>query len=488
MNPNLLVRMQELRDLSGLVGLATWDQETYLPKKAHDARAAQLGTLQALYHERLVDPRLGEWLDRAEPASEDEQAMVRVLTQERERAVRIPSRLVKALALAQSNALAAWREAREHRSYPVFEPALAALLVLRREQADLWGHQGERYDALLEAYEPGMKTARLLPVLGALKAKLVPMIASLTRGARPPRLFGGGGFDLEAQWAFTVEILEAMGFDFEAGRQDKSVHPFTGGTHQSDVRLTNRFSAEDPLPAIFSALHEGGHGLFEQGFDPSFSRTSLAQAPSMGLHESQSRLWENIVGRGRPFWTHFLPRLQARFPQLSGVSLERFLSEVTLVEPSFIRVEADEVTYNLHIVLRTELEVDLVKGTLSTADLEAAWNDKVKAMLDLTVKSPLDGVLQDIHWAWGELGYFPTYALGNLYAASIWRVLEREVGGVAEALARGELGVVREWLRERVHRHGYRLEAEALVERVTGHGLTDRDFIEGLEARYAELR
>lgn len=486
MNDALLERMKELRDLLGLLGLATWDQETYLPTKGHAARACQLATLHGLYHERLVDPRLGAWLEAAAPASDDERAMVRVLRRERDRAVKLPAELVKAFAEAQSHAVNAWREARTQERYALFEPHLARLLVLRREMADAWGYDEVRYDALLEGYEPGLKTSRLLPVLERLKAQLVPMVEQLDTRSKPPAPFAGRTFPLEAQWAFTVELLEAMGFDFEAGRQDKSIHPFTGGSHQTDVRLTNRFSLDSPLPGIFGALHEGGHGLYEQGFDSRHARTPLAQAPSMGLHESQSRLWENIVGRGRPFWAHFYPRLVARFPEaLAGVTLDAFVQHVNRVERSFIRVEADEVTYNLHIVLRTELETELVSGALAAADLEAAWNEKTKRLLGLDVTRPTEGVLQDIHWAWGELGYFPTYAVGNLYAASLYQALQRDVGPVEPALTQGDLSVVRRWLGTHVHQEGYRYEGETLVERVTGHGLTDQDFIAALRSRYA---
>lgn len=485
MDQPLFNRMQELRDLAGVIGLCTWDQETYLPRKAEPARAAQLSTLQGLYHERLTDPALGDWLQAPGATDDDQRAMVRVLTFERDRAVKVPARLVKELALAQSAGLAAWREAREAEDYRRFEPALARLVALRQEQADAWGHGGERYDALLQGYEPGMRTARLLPVLQDLAASLKALLARLEARPRQPSRLAGRTFDVEAQWRFTVSLLEAMGFDLEAGRQDRSVHPFTGGTHQLDVRLTTRLFPGTPLPAIFGTIHEGGHGLYEQGFAPAHARTPLAQAPSMGLHESQSRLWENVVGRSRPFWTHFYPRLQAALPgPLADVSLDEFLGEVNRVERSFIRVEADEVTYNLHIVLRTELELELIRGTLSPRDLEAAWNARTRDLLGLTVDAPSRGVLQDIHWAWGELGYFPTYALGNLYAASLWKALRKDLPRVEAGLARGELAPVREWLRTRVHQEGYRYEAEALVTRVTGAGLTDVDFLEALRSRY----
>ncbi len=488
MNENLFARMQELRDLSGVIGLAMWDQETYLPRKAEAGRAAQLGTMQALHHERLVDPRLGEWLAAARPATPDETAMVRVLARERDRAVKVPSALVKALAEAQSRALSAWREAREEKAFKIFQPHVQKLLELRREMADAWGHDGERYDALLENYEPGMRVKRLSPVLAGLRTKLVPLVAAIDARPPPKRIFEGRTFDPEEQWKFTMHLLEAMGFDLEAGRQDRSTHPFTGGTGLHDVRLTTRVFSNQPLSSVFGTIHEGGHGIYEQGFSPEHERTTLAQSPSMGLHESQSRLWENIVGRSQPFWNYFYPRYQAAFKaQLGEVSLPDFLREVNRVERSFIRVEADEVTYNLHIVLRYELELELIRGNLQAADLEGAWNEKTKQLLQLEVKTVNEGVLQDIHWAYGEFGYFPTYALGNLYAASLWKAMNRDIRGLDESISQGELAPVKNWLREKVHREGFRLDAEALVTRITGAGLTDDDFVSYLKLKYGAL-
>lgn len=488
MHDSLFARMQELRDLSAVIGLATWDQETFLPRKGDVARASQLGTLQGLYHERLVDPRLGEWLEKADAKTDDERAMVRVLTKERDRAVKVPGRLVRALAEAQSKGLTAWREARDDKAFATFRPSLETLVALRREQADAWGHDGERYDALLEGYEPGMRVKRLVPVLTDLAKKLKPIIDALEAAPKPKDVFAGKLFDTAKQFDFTMHLLEAMGFDLEAGRQDRSTHPFTSGGHPYDVRLTTRLSADNPISAIFSTIHEGGHGLYEQGFPLALARTPIGQAPSMGLHESQSRLWENLVGRSRAFWTYFLPRFTETFPeQLQGVALDDFLRTVNRVERSFIRVEADEVTYNLHIVLRTELELAIIRGELEVKDLEGAWNEKVKSLLGLEVKSPNQGVLQDIHWATGEFGYFPTYTLGNLYAASLWKTVNRDIQGLEGSVANGDLLPLKNWLHDRIHSQGYRLDAEALMQNVTGHGLTDADFIDALRGKYAAL-
>ncbi|HSP78425.1 MAG TPA: carboxypeptidase M32 [Myxococcaceae bacterium] len=487
----LLARMHELKDLQGLIMLATWDQETYLPSKGTEGRSHQLSTLQGIHHERLVDPRLGEllaWAVDNASLSEDQRAMARVLTHEREREVKLPKALVKALAEAQSQGLVAWREARKQKRFAPFQPALARLLSLRREQADAYGHDGERYDALLEGYEPGMRVARLTPVLSALRDALVSLVGRLQAAPRQvPDFFQGRRFDAEKQWHFTLRLLRDMGFDLEAGRQDRSIHPFSSGQHPRDVRLTTDIE-EDSLTGLFSTLHEGGHGLYEQGFSEAHERTPLAAAPSMGMHESQSRLWENLVGRGRPFWSHYFPALREAFPEpLAGVDLDTFHAAVNRVTPSLIRVEADEVTYNLHIVLRYELELLLIHDELPLEELPEAWNERMRRSLGLTPPDDTRGVLQDIHWAWGEFGYFPTYALGNLYAASLYRAAQRALPGLEEGLARGELLPLRDWLRAQVHSQGYRQPAEALVRQVTGQGLTDTDFLDYLKSKFGAL-
>jgi carboxypeptidase Taq len=486
----LLGRMRELKDLSGIIGLATWDQETHLPTKAEEARAEQLSTLQGLYHQRLTAPEVGEWLGAfAQGAqSDDERAMARVLARERDRAVRVPVELVRALAEAQGAALTAWRSAREARSFQPFAPALDRLLALRREQADAIGYPGERYDALLDGFEPGMRTARLMPVLHALRDQLLPLVQALEGWPASADVLAGVRFSAEAQWRFTVELLGRLGFDLEAGRQDRSAHPFTGGTHPTDVRLTTRIVEDNLSAAVFGTIHECGHGLYEQGFRKADHRTPLAAAPSMGLHESQSRLWENLVGRSLPFWRAFYPRLQTYFPtQLGGVAVEEFHAALNRVAPSAIRVEADEVTYNLHIVLRTELELELLRGNLPVAELPGAWNAATRSLLGLEPADDVKGVLQDIHWAWGELGYFPTYALGNLYAASLLAAAERALPGLWEAIGDGDVAPLRTWLRSEVHAQGSRLDAEDLVHHVTGKGLTDADFIAYLRGKYGGL-
>ncbi|MBK7861376.1 MAG: carboxypeptidase M32 [Archangiaceae bacterium] len=485
----LLGRMHELADLAGVIGLATWDQETFLPAKATAARASQLATLQKLYHQRLVDPALGDWLLEHARAPGDRGAMVRVLNLERERALKVPERLVTELATATAHAIDAWKQARADDVFEPYRPHLTRVVALKREQADAIGHGGERYDALLDGYEPGMTVARLQPVLSALREQLVPMVRAL-EAVRRERVdpFAGQHFEVAAQERLTLELLTTMGFDLEAGRQDRSVHPFSGGTHPRDVRLTNRFDPSDPLVAVFIALHEGGHGLYCQGLDPALFRTPLARVPSMGLDESQSRLWENLVGRSQAFGGYLFARLQAAFPsQLGGVAPEAFAARVNRVERTALRGQADELTYNLHIVLRYELELGLLRGELEVADLPAAWAERSGALLGLTPPSPRLGVLQDIHWAEGALGYFPTYSLGNLYGASLFAAARRALPDLDAQLREGQLLPLRDWLRERVCAHGHRRDAEALVQAVTGRGLTDEDFIAYLRAKYSAL-
>ncbi len=485
-------RMQELKDLSGVIGLATWDQETYLPPKGQGARADQLATLQGLYHQRLTEPALGELMGAALESpglTSDHRAMVRVLDAERRRALNVPTRLVRELAEAQSLGGATWREARKQRRFEPFRASVETLVALRREQADCIGHQGERYDALLDAYEPGMRVRRLTPVLAALEKKLIPLVNTLAEAAASRAdALAGRRFDLQAQWRFTFTLLEAMGFDLEAGRQDQSIHPFSGGTHPTDVRLTTHLHEDSPFPALFSTIHEGGHGLYEQGFSPQHYRTPLAAAPSMGLHESQSRLWENKVGRSEPFWRHHYPLFQAAMGEaLAGVSLQDFLRSANRVKRTLVRIESDELTYNLHISLRYGLERALIAGDMEARDLPGEWNERSQALLGITPADDLTGVLQDIHWSTGDFGYFPTYSLGNLYAASLWAAARRALPGLEEGIAQGRLLPLRDWLREQIHSQGYRYGAEELIEKVTGRGLTDEDFIAYLRAKYGAL-
>jgi carboxypeptidase Taq len=488
----------DLHALRAVLGLLQWDQETHMPPAGAAARGEQLAALEAAVHERLTAPALADALAAAEetpPADPDRAAALRVLRRDQARAAAVPAALVRAIALAQSRGLQAWRAARAARAFGPFAGALAELVALRREQAAalrpvLVREAGpgapapEAYDALLDQYEPGMRVATLEPLLARLTGWLAPLLDTVT--ARPPadRSFLSRPFDAEAQWRFSLELLGAIGFDLGAGRQDRSIHPFCCGIDPGDVRLTNRLDPGLPLSPMFSALHEGGHGLYEQHLPAALRGLGLCAAASAGLHESQSRLWENLVGRSLPFWRAMLPRAQAHFPQLAGVAPERFFRAANAVERSHVRVEADEVSYNLHIALRFELELALVRGELDARELPAAWSERSERLLGLRPPDDLLGVLQDIHWSTGELGYFPTYTVGNLYSATLLAAARRALPDLDEAVGRGELAPLREWLSAHVHGVGRRKVAEEIVRDATGAGLTDRDFREYLEGKY----
>ncbi len=486
-------RMQELRDLSGVIGLLSWDQETFMPRKGGEARAHHLATMQGILHERLTSPALADAMAALESRRDlppEQRAMVRNVRFERDRAVKVPARLVKELAERQSLSVEAWREARERRDFSKFRPHLEVLVRLKREQADALGHQGERYDALLEGFEPGMRVARLQPLLASLRQGLVPLVRAIVESKkRPANPLSGRDFDVAKQWELSLQVLRDMGFDLEAGRQDKSTHPFTGGAGDpGDVRLTTRLFPDNPLSGLMSTIHEAGHGLFEQGFDSAHVRTYLAQSPSFGVHESQSRFWENLIGRSLPFWRHYLPLMQRHFPaELKGVKPEEIYAAVNRVEPSLIRVEADEVTYNLHILVRFELELALLKGDLAAAELPQAWNARMKDYLGVTPSHDTEGAMQDIHWAWGEFGYFPTYTLGNLYSAMLLEKMQADVPKLWSEVAAGNLRPALDWLRTKIHRQGFLYPAEELMQKVTGQALSEKPFLAYLQAKYRPL-
>lgn len=484
--------MHELKDLDGILGLMSWDEETQVPPKGRTARGDQTATLESIRHQKLVDPALGALIEElsSESLGEMEAVCVRRVKRERDLAVKIPEALVKAIAKARSPSLAAWQEAREKDDFSIFEPHLATMLDLLRQKADALGSPtGDRYDALLDEYEPQMTRAVLEPVLAELKDGLVPLVESIVAsGKKPRRDFLSRRYDPDAQWQFTLRLLEDLGFDMTRGRQDRSTHPFTGTCALDDVRLTTRIYETNPLSAFFSTIHECGHGMYEQGFDTRFYRTPLAAAPSMGIHESQSRLWENQVGRSRPFWEHYFPEVRKRFPDaLKDVSIDELYAAVNYVEPSLVRVESDEVTYNLHILVRFELELAMVAGDLVPADLPGAWNDKMKQYLGMTPPSDADGCLQDIHWSWGAVGYFPTYSLGNLWSAQLMSAYERAHPAVWEDVRRGDFAPLLGWLRENVHQYGFLKSAQETVEAVTGAPLKVVPFLDYLRSKYREL-
>jgi carboxypeptidase Taq len=483
-------RAHRIFDLAQAQQALDWDQQVMMPPRGLDQRAHQLAALAAVVHEQVADPAYGEIIARLETRdglSEDLRADLREARRSHDRGVKIPVRLVQARAEACALAQAAWTEARAASDFARFQPHLETVLALTREEADALG-AANRYDALLDDYEPGMTEAQLAAVFQDLKGRLAPLLETVRGAARVPDAgILARTYPVEAQRAFCLRLVGDLGFDLQAGRFDVSEHPFTNGTLR-DVRLTTRYQPGFLPSALFGTIHEAGHGLYEQGLDPARYRDPAGQACSMGIHESQSRLWENLVGRSRPFWSHYYGPLRAAFPGvLDDVPLDAFYGAVNAVAPSLVRVEADEATYNLHIILRFELESDLLAGRLEVRDLPGRWRDKMKQYLGIEPPDDRSGVLQDIHWSAGLIGYFPTYALGNLYAAQFLERMRQDLPDLDARIARGDLGAAKDWLNRNIHVHGRRWTAQDLCRRVTGAPLSAEPLMRHLWARCGEV-
>lgn len=485
-----LVLWGEVVDLSRAAALASWDQETGMPRAGAAARAQVAATLAGVRHAKLVAPELHEAVERCAELAEPGSALaadVRLARRVLRRVRNVPERLARARAEAAAHGHEAWAAARTRADFALFRPALERLVALAREEALCVARTGESaYDACLDEYEPGARETAVARLFTELEAELRPLVAAAAGSARrPERDAARGDFPPAAQVAFARETLASLGFDLARGRIDAAPHPFCSGFSRDDVRLTWRADPHDFRPAFFGLLHEGGHGLYEQGLPAEGERRPFGEAVSLGVHESQSRLWENLVGRSPAFWHWCLPRLVAALPGASALAHERLLPLLHSVEPSLIRVEADQGTYDLHVVVRFELERALLGGTLAVAELPEAWNAAYGARLGLVPRDAAEGVLQDIHWSMGAFGYFPTYTLGNLIAAQLFAAARRALGDLDAAFARGEFAELLAWLRRNVHAHGSLLEADELVRRATGRPLSPRDY---LDARTAEVR
>jgi carboxypeptidase Taq len=475
-----------LADIGGAAGLLGWDRETVMPKAGAEGRARQLGTLAALHHRELVRGDAGEAIDALGAdgdLDDDARAMLRLAVRERERALRVPEALVREISEASSRATSAWIEAREADDFASFAGPLRRVVELKRRQAEAIGIGDEPYDALLDEFEPGARVARLEPVFADLRERLAPIVAAASAreaAELPPR-----DWPEEGQMALAHDIAALVGFEEGAGAIARSAHPFTSSPHAGDVRFTTRVDPASPLSNISAVMHELGHALYEQGLPGDVDRTPLYAAPSLGAHESQSRFWENQIGRTLAFWGALEPDLRRRFPEaMTGLDPALMHRASRVVRPSLIRVEADEVTYNLHIVLRFELEVALMRGDLDVDDLPAAFADGMAELLGIRPPSDALGAMQDIHWASGLIGYFPTYTLGNLYAAQLADAAEEELGGIERAVEEGRLGDLLAFMRERVHRHGARMETPDLMRRATGRELGSDALIAHLERAY----
>ncbi len=495
-------KLLEIHRINSAAAVLSWDQETYMPPGGGEARAEQIAVLQGLAHQQLVSPDmerlLSQWIDPEtgqayEPPGngwdEPSRSCLREVWRDYSRAKKLPLDLVVTLSRECALAQQVWAEARKQSQFAMFLPHLRTILTLKREEARYLGYSASPYDALLDVYEPGLTVAALQPLFAQLKARLVPLLKKVTASrVRIDDQILRHAYDQNRQLEFGRLVLIAMGYDFERGRLDLSAHPFTTSFHPTDVRVTTRVHEHELASRLFSCIHEGGHGLYDQGLDVRYYGTPLGESVSLGIHESQSRLWENCVGRGRAFWRFFYPIMQQTFHhQLRHVDVDQFYAAINCVKPSLIRVEADELTYNLHIMLRVEIERDLIEGRTQPEELPGIWNDKMQEYLSITPSHDAEGVLQDVHWSLGSFGYFPTYTLGNLYAVQFFEQAKLEIPNLEDEIAAGQLMVLRRWLEQKIHRWGRMFTPDHLAQRVTGTGLSPAPFLNYAEKKYGEL-
>ncbi len=487
-----LVRLsREETVLASCSDLLEWDEETFMPRGGVEHRAEQMSLLAGMLHDRGADPRFGELLDRVEGtelvADPDSPSAVNIreLRREYERERKLPKDLVEESARVATLASQAWVDAREAADFKLFAPWLDRIFGLARVEADAVGFQESRYDAMLEDYEPGMTTREVTVLFTGLKPELIRLVGELSTPSSVPAHVLRREFPIDRQKLFAEAVAAALGFDLERGRIDTASHPFCTAIGPGDIRIAVRYHRRNLAMGLFVLLHEVGHGLYDQGIDVAHFGTPMGEAPSLGLHESQSRLWENCVGRSLGFWQHFFPRLKNIFHEaLHDISLETFVAVINRVTPGSNRGRADEISYNLHIIIRSELEQAMLSGDLKVAELPGAWNDAYRKYLGVTPKNDADGCLQDGHWSEGMIGYFPTYTLGNVYAAQLFAQAELEIGPLDPAFAQGDFTGLLGWLRDRVHRHGCRWPARTIVERATGAPPTPGPLLRSLESRY----
>ena len=483
--------LAEIAKLHSAQSLLGWDQQTHMPKKGGAARAQVAGKLSKMAFELFVSDKMGKYIEELEKRDDlslEERASVRRVGRDYRRNKAIPPALIEEFTIVRSEAQSAWAKARADSDFSLFRPHLEKIIDYVRRFADYYGYDEEPYDALLEGFEPGMTSARLRQIIAPLRSELVPFLKRLSdEGEKPSADPWKGTFDIETQRSLARRTLEIIGYDFDAGTLDDVAHPFTTTIGPGDVRVTNRYLEETPLSGLFAALHEGGHALYNQGMGEELYYLLLADGASHGIHESQSRMIENQIGRSRPFWKFFQPILAEYFPRFANVDPEELYRSANIVEPSLIRVEADEVTYNLHIMLRFELETGLIDGSIAVNDLPELWNKAMERYLGITPPDDAHGVLQDVHWSWGAFGYFPSYMLGNLYSAQIFAKLRSDLPDLDERIAAGDFIPLLSWLRENVHRFGGIYDPNELIERVTGEGLNPSYFVSYVTEKYSDI-
>ncbi|MDR2606854.1 MAG: carboxypeptidase M32 [Treponema sp.] len=490
---------RECRYLERSAALLQWDQETYLPPLGVEERSAQLAYLEGLHHERLTGPETGETLaalgsDSANPSGDErlpgtERDFIRLMRRIYDKSVKLPPDFVRAEAAAGALSQAAWVSARRNNDFKAFLPHLEAMIDFARKKALYWGFEGNTaYDGLLDIYEPAMTAEKADALFGSLQEGLSSLLEKIRSRPGPDFSFPETAYDPETQARFSRELLDYLGFDRRRGRLDVSAHPFTTTLGAHDVRITTRYFPDNPLSGIFSVIHEAGHAFYELGLPPELQNSALAEGASMAIHESQSRFWENVIGRSRAFLKGIFPVLQRYFPdRLGGIDDERFYAAVNRVRPSLIRVDADEVSYALHIILRFQLEKQLISGECDPASLPGLWREYSLRYLGCASETDADGVLQDVHWSMGSFGYFPSYALGNLYALQIGKKLRQDVPDFEELISSGRFDEIRNWLGKTVYCWGRRLDPGDLLKKITGEELSVQPFLDYLEGKYSEI-
>ena len=486
--------LNEVIDLRSARAVLEWDQQVNMPQGGAIGRGYALSTLAALEHTKFTSDEVGALIQKLEPllselpSDSDDACLIRVTRHDFEKATRVPTQWVADFAQTTTIAQSIWEQAKAESDFSRFKPELEKVVELRRQYSSFFAPYEHVYDPLLDDFEPGLKTGDVKEIFSALRPEQVALVHATSQKPQVDDSFLTIEYPEKMQWDFGVEVISHFGFDWHRGRQDKSVHPFTASFNSGDVRITTRFLSDRLASALFGTMHEAGHGLYELGFDPALDRTPLTSGASMAIHESQSRMWENLVGRSRSFWVFFYPKLQHMFPShLGNVDLDTFYRGINKVEPSLVRVEADEVTYNLHIMLRLELEIALMEGSLEVRNLPEAWNTHMQEYLGVTPPDDASGVLQDVHWSAGLFGYFPTYALGNLVSAQLWEAILADIPDLTQQFEKGTFRHLLLWLREKVHRHGAKFEPQDLIQRITGSKIKPEPYLRYLKTKYSEI-
>jgi carboxypeptidase Taq len=485
----ILGEVSDLRTASAVLG---WDQQTYMPQGGSDARGHQLGTLGKLAQIKFTSDEVGRLLDDLKSefrdTDSDEAALVKVTRRDYEKARRVPPEFIVEQALVTTRAFEAWREARQKSDFSIFQPHLEKVLELVKKYISFFPPAERPYDTLLDDFEPGMKTSEVEGIFNGLRPRQVELLQAIASRKQVDDSALYGGFNEKKMEQFSVNIASKFGFDWSRGRQDRAPHPFQTTFSVKDVRITTRFEKDNPTAMLFSTMHETGHALYEMGVNPAYERTPLVGGASLAVHESQSRMWENMVGRSLAFWQHFYPEFKKMFPaQLEGIGLKSFYKAINRVKPSFIRVNADEATYNMHIMLRLELEIGMVEGGLRVKDLPEIWNTKMQEYLGITPSNDAMGVLQDMHWSGGAIGYFSTYALGNLVSAQLWEKINQDLPALSDEICEGKFDALLGWLRTNLHVYGRKYEPQQLVRKITGSSINPDAYVRYLTRKYSEI-